>query len=117
MDTQILLNLKEKALKYWKRILLVADRDKFKASMYPDRDWDHALIFFAILVIVFASVSGYLYLDIKSTVPGLSSTSAVASESNAMSGKIRNTVDDISKSETAFEKLVADKTRVTEPGR
>lgn len=104
----------EQAKKYWNRIMLVVDRDKLKATMSPEREWDHLLVIFVVWVIVLACVSGYLYLDIKSTAPGLSGGTST-SDSDIIVERIRNAVDVISENEAAFNNLVNNKTRMKEP--
>lgn len=114
MEQIKLLNLDVIAKKYWRKLLLINDRDRLKMSMYPDRDWEHLIIFFFSIVLVFISVSGYLYLKTNNTIFSAQQTIQI---NTAEEGKIKNTVETITKAETSFNGLLEKESEVKDPSR
>lgn len=104
------------AKKYWKRLSLVFDRDKLKASMYPDRDWEYIKILFIVLLVLCVLLSGYLYLSLGQGGPP-ANPAVDSSGGGTEREKILNTVRKINQAERAFDELVAQKEKLADPSR
>ena len=115
MERPTRVNLEELAKRYWKQFLLAFDRDKFKAILSPDRDWEHLFILFFVTTLLFAAVGGYLYFEIDSS--GAASKQPPALSKGTAREKIMNTAASITKAENTFNDLVSKKPDVADPSR
>ena len=115
MDYKTPLAALDNAKKYWKKFLLIFDRDKFKAVLYPDRDWEHLLVLFSAIVAFFAVASMYLYFGVNSA--GLASKQPPASPQVTAREKIQSAVTAITKAENNFNDIASKKPKLADPSK
>ncbi len=106
MDKPNFSNIRVSVKKYWKNALRAIERDKLKTIMYPDRDWEHLIAIFVVLVLIFASASAYLYFSISNS--SVSPKQGVAT-GGAEIEKINKMAESINKAEETFNKLMSDR--------
>ena len=116
MDNQKITETKEFIVRHWNKTLLSIDRDKLKSAISPDRDWWHLIIGFCSLILVFAAVSTYLYLNIKWFGVSQSAQTPVI-QSGIEEQKIKNAIEIISKTEEDFKKLLSERIYMEDPSR